>query len=271
MKNLKFDHHLAGLILSGSKRTTWRMFDDQDIQTGDTVELIDKVDPADKTTWISIGTAHIDRVTETTPAGLTETELHSHGYNSIEEMVAAFRSYYDYDVSLTTRLKVLYFTLDRGSNTSNAQNTTTMSRKFKIFCDGGSRGNPGPSAGGFIILDNDTDNILMDEGIYLGVTSNNQAEYLALKAALEAARRTGGRELHIYLDSMLVVNQMKGIFKVKNRDLWPVHEAIKELLGSFKRVEFTHIPREQNTQADAAVNRVLDARQAELDNPGQSS
>jgi ribonuclease HI/pterin-4a-carbinolamine dehydratase len=130
-------------------------------------------------------------------------------------------------------------------------------KKIKLYADGGSRGNPGPSASGYVLYDMD-DKILADEGVYLGVTTNNQAEYTALKLGLEAARKLGAREIDCYMDSLLVVNQMRGIFKIKNRDLWPVHDAIKELLPRFKKVTFTHVPREYNKQADAAVNRALD-------------
>ena len=68
----------------------------------------------------------------------------------------------------------------------------------------------------------------------------------------------GVREVHVYLDSLLVVNQMKGIFKVKNRDLYPIHDAIKTLVTHFDNVSFKHVPREFNKLADAAVNRALD-------------
>jgi ribonuclease HI len=94
--------------------------------------------------------------------------------------------------------------------------------------------------------------------VYLGVTTNNQAEYTALKLGLEAALKAGAREVDVYMDSLLVVNQMRGIFKIKNRDLWPVHDAIKELVVKFAKVHFTHVPREHNKLADAAVNRALD-------------
>ena len=69
----------------------------------------------------------------------------------------------------------------------------------------------------------------------------------------------GVREVHVYMDSLLVVNQMLGIFKVKNRDLWPIHESIKQVAKSFKHVSYTHIPRELNKIADAEVNEALDA------------
>jgi len=130
--------------------------------------------------------------------------------------------------------------------------------EVKIFSDGGSRGNPGPSASGFVVLDME-DNVLVERGVYLGVTTNNVAEYTALKLALEECRKMGVRQVNAYLDSLLVVNQMKGIFKIKNRDLWPIHDAIKKLAATFSKVEFSHVPREFNKLADAEVNKALDA------------
>lgn len=131
--------------------------------------------------------------------------------------------------------------------------------EVKLFADGGSRGNPGPSAGGFVVLDMD-DQILTESGKYLGITTNNQAEYHSLKGGLEMALKMGARTVHVYMDSMLVVNQMKGIYKVKNRDLWPIYEAIKKLVPQFKEVTFTHVPREYNKLADGMVNKTLDSQ-----------
>lgn len=130
-------------------------------------------------------------------------------------------------------------------------------KEMKLYGDGGSRGNPGPSALGFVLLDMD-DKVLYEKGSYLGITTNNQAEYQSLKQGLEAAIHHGVKELHVYMDSLLVVNQMKGIFKVKNRDLWPIHEAIKELASKLKKISYTHVPRELNKLADAQVNICLD-------------
>lgn len=129
--------------------------------------------------------------------------------------------------------------------------------EVKVFADGGSRGNPGPSASGFVVMDME-DNVLVDKGVYLGVTTNNQAEYTALKLALEECLKMGAIQVEVYMDSLLVVNQLKGIFKVKNRDLWPLHDAIMQLTKKFKHVNFSHVPREFNKLADAAVNRAMD-------------
>ena len=129
--------------------------------------------------------------------------------------------------------------------------------KVKVFADGGSRGNPGPSASGFVIMDEE-DNVLIDKGVYLGVTTNNLAEYTALKLALEECLKIGAKEIDVYMDSLLVINQLKGIFKVKNRDLWPIHDSIQKLSKGFKHINFSHVPREFNKQADSAVNRAID-------------
>lgn len=130
----------------------------------------------------------------------------------------------------------------------------------KTFTDGGSRGNPGPSASGYVILD-ENDGILEEGGEYLGITTNNQAEYQAVKLALEQARKYQPDEVQMFMDSLLVVNQMTGVYKIKNRDLWPIYEAIKELASYFKKVTFTHVRREYNTMADSQVNIVLDSQE----------
>lgn len=142
---------------------------------------------------------------------------------------------------------------------SKPKQASLFPKEVKLFGDGGSRGNPGPSASGFVILDMD-DKLLYERGEYLGITTNNQAEYQALKFGLEEAHRRGVRDIHVHMDSLLVINQMKGIFKVKNRDLWPIHMAIKELATQFKKVTYTHVPREFNKLADGEVNKCLDAQ-----------
>lgn len=130
-------------------------------------------------------------------------------------------------------------------------------QEIKMFADGGSRGNPGPSASGYVLMNLD-DTVIAQRGVYLGITTNNQAEYQAVKFGLEDALKQGAKEVNVFLDSLLVVNQMKGIYKIKNRDLWPIHVAITDLIKQFKRVTFTHVPRELNKLADGEVNKALD-------------
>ena len=158
----------------------------------------------------------------------------------------------DLDKQLADNVDVLYTTL----SSSPKANNLTM-KKLKIYTDGGSRGNPGPSASGFVLLDTN-DNIVMEQGIYLGITTNNQAEYQALKLALEEAKKLQASQVDVYMDSLLVVNQMLGKFKIKNRDLWPIYDSIKKLSESFGQITFTHVPRELNKLADRMVNKALD-------------
>ncbi|MCU0667687.1 MAG: ribonuclease HI family protein, partial [Patescibacteria group bacterium] len=136
-------------------------------------------------------------------------------------------------------------------------NTTAISN-VKLYTDGGSRGNPGPSALGYVIYDNN-DIVIKDGSKYLGITTNNQAEYQAVKTGLEACKLLGASRVDVFLDSQLVANQLNGIYKIKNRDLWPIHTAIIAIKKEFtKGVSFTYIPRELNKAADAKVNEELD-------------
>ena len=132
-------------------------------------------------------------------------------------------------------------------------------KKVVINADGGSRGNPGPSASGFVIQDETGEQVLETGGKFLGITTNNQAEYRAVLFALERAKELEVEEIEFRLDSLLVVNQMKGIYKVKNKDLAVVYEQIKKLITDFKKVEFVHVLREFNKLADAEANRLMDA------------
>lgn len=127
-----------------------------------------------------------------------------------------------------------------------------------IYSDGGSRGNPGPSAAGYVIL-NVQQEVIAEGGEYLGITTNNQAEYQGVRLGLEKAIELGYKKVDFKIDSMLVVNQMKGFYKIKNRELWPIHERIRALMTKFDRVTFTHVNRQFNQLADGMVNKTLDA------------
>ena len=131
---------------------------------------------------------------------------------------------------------------------------------YTIYADGGSRGNPGPSAAGFIILNADQE-VVAQGGEYLGITTNNQAEYQGVRLGLEKAKELGAKNIAFRLDSMLVVNQMKGFYRIKNRELWPIHERIRDMMKSFDRVSFNHVQREFNQLADGMVNKTLDAHE----------
>ena len=138
-----------------------------------------------------------------------------------------------------------------------AKNTHNIT-EVKLYTDVGLRGNPGPSALGYVVMDSN-DNVVTKSYKYLGITTNNQAEYQAVKAGLQYCAEQKYHKVSVYLDSQLVANQMNGVYKIKNRDLWPIHESIKQLIKVFKDgVQFTYIPREYNTDADEMVNTALD-------------
>lgn len=143
----------------------------------------------------------------------------------------------------------------------NGVNKTTKN-KVIIYSDGGSRGNPGPSAAGFVIV-NDKQELIEQGGEYLGITTNSQAEYQGVRLGLERAIALGYTTIECRIDSMLVVNQMNGVYKVKNRELWPIHDRIRELVRRCQAVRFVHVRREFNQLADGMVNRTLDEHKAE--------
>lgn len=141
---------------------------------------------------------------------------------------------------------------------SNIVKETSEVTHAIIYSDGGSRGNPGPSASGFVIM-NQYEHVLHEGGMYLGITTNNQAEYHGVRLGLERALEMGVKTVDFRIDSMLVVNQLKGIYTIKNRELWPIHERIQELVTHFEKVTFTHVKREFNQLADGMVNKILNA------------
>jgi ribonuclease HI len=164
----------------------------------------------------------------------------------------------DRDRELANTIDTLVETPTEKEMEAIVANETTTITEVQLYADGGSRGNPGPSASGYVLLDM-SGRVVLRAGEYLGVTTNNQAEYQALKLGLEHALSDyQAREVHVYMDSMLVVNQMKNIFKVKNRELWPIHDACVQLTKKFDKVWFDHVPRELNKLADDEVNMAMD-------------
>lgn len=165
----------------------------------------------------------------------------------------------DHDRAFAQTIDALVDPASNHQSDANVANKSTKITELQLYADGGSRGNPGPSASGYVLLDME-DQTVLHAGEYLGVTTNSQAEYQALKLGLEHALHDfQAHEVHVYMDSMLVVNQMKNIFKVKNRDLWPIHNACVELAQKFQKISFDHVPRELNKAADTEVNKVMDA------------
>jgi ribonuclease HI len=130
--------------------------------------------------------------------------------------------------------------------------------KAVVHVDGGARGNPGPAAAAAVV--SDPAGAVLDEAHeFLGVATNNVAEYRGVLLGLERARRLGATEVEVVNDSELVARQINGEYKVKHPDMKPLHAAAKQALGAFDRWEVRTVPRAQNAAADALVNQALDA------------
>ena len=129
-----------------------------------------------------------------------------------------------------------------------------------IHCDGGARGNPGPAAIGAVVVDPTTrpPTRLATVSERIGVATNNVAEYRAVIAGLEAARAFSPRVVRLRADSMLVIRQLEGAWKVKQAHLRPLYERARALLAAYEVVDLAHVRREQNSDADLLVNAALD-------------
>ncbi|MGH7174875.1 MAG: reverse transcriptase-like protein [Minisyncoccia bacterium] len=134
--------------------------------------------------------------------------------------------------------------------------------KFLIHADGGARGNPGPAGSGAVVYDAKHKTVL-EVSEYLGIATNNVAEYTAIVRALEQlaellGARAKGAEILVEMDSQLVVKQMRGEYKIKHPNMRPLAARVQALAPQFKSVAFKHIPREENGDADALANAAMD-------------
>ena len=142
-------------------------------------------------------------------------------------------------------------------------------RAFVVRTDGAARGNPGPASLGAVLIDASAAGARRPDATpiasiseYLGVQTNNVAEYTAVLRALALAEDLGGREVEMLLDSKLIVEQLYGRWRVKDAKLIPLHAEANARLGRFARWSATHVPRAQNRQADALCNEAIDRVQA---------
>jgi ribonuclease HI len=129
--------------------------------------------------------------------------------------------------------------------------------KAKLYIDGGSRGNPGPAAYAFV-LEAEDGTVLDARGEAIGIATNNVAEYSGLVAGLERAAEVGVSELEVVSDSELLVKQMRGEYRVKNRALQELFLDASRLARQIQRVTYTAVRREHNELADSLVNEALD-------------
>lgn len=143
--------------------------------------------------------------------------------------------------------------------------------KLIVYTDGGSRGNPGPSAIGVVFIDSVTQNVLHTYGECVENGTNNEAEYKAIIFALKKAKAVYGKdtvkkmEINMRMDSELAVRQLTGIYKLSTKHIQDLFIEVWNLKTDFAKITFTHVPREQNTLADAALNKALDMNKSLFD------
>ncbi len=129
--------------------------------------------------------------------------------------------------------------------------------RLTVYTDGAARGNPGPAGAGVHVQD-EAGSLLAEDRLYLGEATNNVAEYRALLLGLERARELGAREVEIRADSELMIRQMTGKYRVRNADLQDLHRQARALELGFQRVDYVHIRRESNREADRLANQAID-------------
>ena len=130
------------------------------------------------------------------------------------------------------------------------------SKKITLYTDGGSRGNPGPSGIGVIMLDSNKKKI-KEISRYIGLTTNNIAEYSALVCGLEEASALGASDVVVFMDSELLAKQLSGEYRVKDGNIRPLFEKALGVLKNFNSFEIKHIDREKNKEADKLVNKAI--------------
>lgn len=153
----------------------------------------------------------------------------------------------------------------RDPRTASSQGTLSLEADasasalaVEIYCDGASRGNPGPAGAGALVLELGTGKVLARCRKALGRATNNEAEYAALLLGLQEARSMKAARVSVYADSELVIKQLNGVYRVKHPVMQQRHQEAMRLLAQFQTWRATHVPRERNAEADRLANEALD-------------
>ena len=159
---------------------------------------------------------------------------------------------YHLDEASATALEI-----EERGDVESRENYKTVANSATVYVDGSSRGNPGPAGIGYHIV-GENGEVLACGGKFIGFATSRVAEYYALKEGCEQALELGLKRVRFVSDNLMMVNQMNGIYKVKNRDLLAIHDDVRRLSKNFEACAFVHVVREQNTQADAQANLAID-------------
>ena len=133
-------------------------------------------------------------------------------------------------------------------------------RRILIYTDGAARGNPGPAGLGAILRDAKTGEVLAEMARFLGIRTNNYAEWTAVEDAVRQALELGANQVDLRMDSELVARQITGRYRVKHADLKPIHARVMAMLGQLESYTVGHVPRELNKDADRLSNVAIDER-----------
>ena len=152
---------------------------------------------------------------------------------------------------------ILVLEIEEGKVSPGHTSPRDTANSVTINVDGASRGNPGPSGIGYCICDS-SGHIIERKGEFIGFATSRVAEYYAMKKGIERAIELNYKTVRFISDSLMVVNQLNGVFSIKNQDIQPIHDDIIKQLSYFDAVSFTHVPRSQNTLADSEANTAID-------------
>lgn len=147
--------------------------------------------------------------------------------------------------------------IEEGKTVSNRASSRETANSVTVNVDGASRGNPGPSGIGYCIHD-ENGHIIEQGGEFIGFATSRVAEYYAMKKGVSRALELGYRKVKFLSDSLMVVNQLNGIFSIKNQDIIPIFQDVEKEISKFEAVSFTHVPRSKNVVADYEANKAID-------------
>lgn len=189
-----------------------------------------------------------------------EIEVEQNQKIELGDRYSAYKFLKDGDDKVSTRLddaslsvlEILY-----GRNNENKVNRRDAINGAVVFVDGCSRGNPGPSGVGYYIVGEDG-RLLKKGGEFIGFATSRVAEYFALKEGCEQAVQLGLRSVRFVNDNLMMINQMNGIYKIKNDDILPIYQDIQEILKKIDAYAFVHVKRVQNANADKEANLAVD-------------
>ena len=169
---------------------------------------------------------------------------------------------YKYLKDSTTGVKLneatmMVLEIESGHIRSNKVSPRGAANSATVYVDGASRGNPGPAGVGYAIVSEDGA-VMKRGGEFIGFATSRVAEYYALLEGMKEAIDMGLKSVRFVTDSLMVANQMNGVFQIKNQDILPIYQDVQDLLSNFEVVAFTHVPRSQNAMADKEANLAID-------------